>query len=73
GAIKGDFLKDYDPKSARNTVPLNRIGDPEEVAEAVYFLASPASSYITGQTLYVDGGRLVRSAASDYIERGSEA
>ncbi|MEZ5896010.1 MAG: SDR family oxidoreductase [Parvularculaceae bacterium] len=72
GAIKGEFLKDYEPKSARNTVPLNRIGDPEEVAEAVFFLASPASSYITGQTLYVDGGRLVRSAASDYVERDSE-
>lgn len=66
GAVKGEFLRDFDLKSARDTVPMNRIGDPEEVAEAVSFLASPSASYITGQTLYVDGGRLVRSPAADY-------
>lgn len=69
GAIKSDYMRDFDYKSARNTVPLNRIGDPEEVAEAAYFLAAPASSYITGQTLFVDGGRLVRSGAADYEEK----
>jgi NAD(P)-dependent dehydrogenase (short-subunit alcohol dehydrogenase family) len=37
-------------------VPLNRIGEPAEIAQAVLFLASPASSYITGQTVPVDGG-----------------
>jgi 7-alpha-hydroxysteroid dehydrogenase len=36
--------------------PLRRIGDPEEVAAAVVFLASPASGYITGKILEVDGG-----------------
>lgn len=36
--------------------PLNRIADPEEVASAVAFFCMPASSYITGQTLAVDGG-----------------
>lgn len=36
--------------------PLCRIGTPEDVAEAVYFLASDAASFITGQTLTVDGG-----------------
>jgi NAD(P)-dependent dehydrogenase (short-subunit alcohol dehydrogenase family) len=70
GAVKGEFLRDFDLKSARDTVPMNRIGDPEEVAEAVSFLASTAASYITGQTLYVDGGRLVRSPAADYQPKG---
>jgi NAD(P)-dependent dehydrogenase (short-subunit alcohol dehydrogenase family) len=41
------------------TIPMGRIGDPEEVAEVVYFLCSRASSYITGQTIYVDGGRTI--------------
>ena len=37
-------------------VPLRRIGDPEDIADVVLFLASDASRYITGQTLLVDGG-----------------
>lgn len=37
-------------------IPLNRLGTPEDMAGAVLFLASPMASYITGQTLIVDGG-----------------
>jgi 3-oxoacyl-[acyl-carrier protein] reductase len=39
-------------------IPLGRIGEPEEIAEAVAFLASEKSSYITGTTLNVNGGLL---------------
>ena len=42
--------------SVRKRIPLGRIGTPEEVAGPVLFLASPAASLITGETLMVDGG-----------------
>ncbi|ANY17693.1 SDR family NAD(P)-dependent oxidoreductase [Bordetella pseudohinzii] len=38
--------------------PMRRLGEPAEVADAVAYLLSDAASYITGETLYVDGGRL---------------
>ncbi|MFT6291101.1 MAG: NAD(P)-dependent dehydrogenase (short-subunit alcohol dehydrogenase family), partial [Ilumatobacter sp.] len=37
-------------------IPLGRLGTPEDVASAVVFLASPAASWVTGQTLLVNGG-----------------
>ena len=38
--------------------PLGRIGDPTEIASIAAFLASEDASYVTGQTVYADGGRL---------------
>ena len=46
----------YDRMISRT--PLGRFGEPDEVAEVVLFLASDASSYMTGQVVYPDGGRL---------------
>ena len=40
-------------------IPLARLGTPDEIARAVRFLAGPDSSYITGQTLVVDGGMVM--------------
>ena len=49
-----------DARSALLTqIPLGRVGDASEVAEAVAFLASPAASYITGHVLRVNGGLLI--------------
>lgn len=51
------WLDDADFRaSVQKRIPLGRIGKPEEVAEPVVFLASPAASLITGETLMVDGG-----------------
>ncbi|MEB3051910.1 SDR family oxidoreductase [Mycolicibacter sp. MYC123] len=45
-------------------MPLGRIGEPVDIAEAVAFLASDAASWITGQTLVIDGGQLLGGAAA---------
>ncbi len=60
GAVKGDMDEGVQPKRMRAATPLKRIGDPEEVASVIFFLASEEASYVTGQTIYVDGGRLAQ-------------
>lgn len=65
GLVKTDFARVLvegvgDAVAART--PLRRLGEPEDIASAALFLASDASSWITGQTLVVDGGALLTSA-----------
>ncbi len=60
GAVKGEMDADAKPKRMRSITPLKRIGDPEEIASVIFFLASDAASYVTGQSIYVDGGRLAQ-------------
>ena len=55
GLAPGEFVR-----QRTAGVPLGRIGTPEDVANVVVFLASPAASYITGQQITVDGGILCR-------------
>ena len=66
GMLTAALANDPDPKSTiaamNKSIPLQRIGRPEDVAEAVYFLASPAAAYITGASITVDGGLLARHA-----------
>lgn len=61
GLIKTDFAKalweNPDTLAARNAeTPLRRIGEPDEIAGAAVYLASPASRFMTGQSLVIDGG-----------------
>jgi len=59
GYIDTDMTAGMDEKAATELaarIPLGRIGSPEEVARLVEFLAGPGGSYITGQTIVVDGG-----------------
>ncbi len=56
GFIRTDMTKDLDESQHKAHIPLNRFGEPEEVAEAVAFLASDKASYITGEVLSVNGG-----------------
>ena len=43
-------------KGMLEQIPLDRFGEPEDIAHAILFLCSPMASYITGQTLHVNGG-----------------
>lgn len=63
GSIMTDILRQVmTDEAARQMIlsrtPLGRVGEPEEVAAVALFLASDMASYITGQTIYPDGGRL---------------
>lgn len=55
-AVEAWRVAGVDPQEASTSTPLRRPGAPEEVANAILFFVSDAASYITGQTLAVDGG-----------------
>lgn len=56
GTDMTDVLPEERRRELADRIPLGRAGTPEDIAGAVAFLASPRASYITGQTLIVDGG-----------------
>ena len=62
GVIQTDMLKNLsseDLEALRLETPLETLGHPEDVAEAMWFLASPAASFITGEVLNVSGGFVI--------------
>ena len=66
GAIATDMnkeiLKDEQKKKEEEMrIPMHRIGRPEEIANVAQFLASDGASYMTGTTVYVDGGLTLSS------------
>src|SRR5262245_27018753 len=80
GSIMTDILKAVaTDKDAKRRIlartPLGRIGEPDEIASIAVFLASQESSYMTGETIYADGGRLALNytvpVEEKALERGS--
>jgi 3-oxoacyl-[acyl-carrier protein] reductase len=55
GRAAGASAADYETQIAEG-IPLRRLAQPEEVADAIVWLASERASYVTGQTVLVDGG-----------------
>jgi 3-oxoacyl-[acyl-carrier protein] reductase len=56
GFIKTDMTENISEKEMKALIPVNRFGEPEEVAHLVGFLVSPESSYITGEVISINGG-----------------
>ena len=59
GVIETDMLNCYtdeEKNELKINTPMSRLGSPEDIANAVYFLASDNASFITGQVLTIDGG-----------------
>jgi 3-oxoacyl-[acyl-carrier protein] reductase len=64
GIVDTPLFRKFDPglqERLKKSVPVQRVGTPEDIAQAVLFFAQREASYITGQTLYVCGGRSLTS------------
>ncbi|MCL1939677.1 MAG: SDR family oxidoreductase [Desulfovibrionaceae bacterium] len=59
GPVAGTMIPKEQQDAVAAKVPLGRVGTPEEMAEAAYFLCSPAAGFITGHVLDVNGGTLM--------------
>lgn len=59
GIIATEMTRAFPREDLKKTIPLRAIGEPQDVADAVLFLASEESKYITGETLNVNGGILM--------------
>lgn len=57
GATQTGYMSAQDEKELITTIPLRRLGEPEDIANAILFLASDKTSWVTGQILRVNGGR----------------
>jgi NAD(P)-dependent dehydrogenase (short-subunit alcohol dehydrogenase family) len=68
----GSSFDERTTRAFNRRIPLGRRGRPEEIAAPILFLASPLASYITGQTLLVDGGYVVDGALTEH-KGGDEA
>ncbi len=56
GFIHSDMTKDLDEQELKRMIPVQRFGEPQEVADLVSFLASERSAYITGEVININGG-----------------
>jgi NAD(P)-dependent dehydrogenase (short-subunit alcohol dehydrogenase family) len=77
GAVEGPWNRQFfdDPEYRRRwlaTAPLGRMATNDDVAAAVLFLASDEAGYITGQVLYVDGGKLAYVPSPDVLHKAIE-
>ena len=56
GFIRTDMTKELNEKQFKDIIPMQRFGEPDEVADAIIFLASSKASYITGSVISINGG-----------------
>jgi NAD(P)-dependent dehydrogenase (short-subunit alcohol dehydrogenase family) len=65
GSVWSEMVEPDDPEVAitESLSPMGRVGEPEEIAALCHFLAAPDCRYMTGQSIYADGGNTVGFAA----------